>query len=83
MLFLPPHNKVSLTPPQNFLSLSLSLVIVEIIAAVLSKIGLFSRIYGKVSDNIQESPKLVFEDIFPELNCKNFSAAFYFHSADL
>jgi hypothetical protein len=25
MLFLPPHNKVSLTPPQNFLSLSLSI----------------------------------------------------------
>jgi hypothetical protein len=39
--------------------------------------------YGKVSDNIQQSLKLVLEDIFSELNCKDFYSALYFHSADL
>jgi hypothetical protein len=41
---------------------------------------------GKVfdkSDFIQQSLKFVLEDIFSELNCKDFSAALYFHSADL
>jgi hypothetical protein len=47
------------------------------------KFGFDSRICGKVSDNIEQSSKLVFEDISSELNCKDFSAALYFHSADL
>jgi hypothetical protein len=47
------------------------------------EIWLFLRICDKVSDNIQQSLKLVSEDIFSKLNCEDFSAALYIHSADL
>jgi hypothetical protein len=49
----------------------------------LLKFGLFSKICSKVFDNIQQNLKLVLEDIFSELNCKDFSAALYFHFAEL